>query len=162
MNGNDTVRRAASDGIVGSPNVLPAAKIHDRNFSLLNLLLFSVCGVHFGVDAGQVSAVTAYDGEQGGDLFWLHEMLDYGDAAAGYVSPAVVTIRMAGAPPCQVVIDSMEDITEFSLNDIHLFPALLEPFAIKRGMWGILPLNGKMVLLVDFQLLLKQKRSGMN
>lgn len=121
----------------------------------LDLLLFSVCGVHFGADAGQVTGIALYDGEQADDLFWFHEELEYGDSATTYFSPTVVTIRTGRLQSYRVIIDSMEDIAEFSQNDIRLFPALLEPFAIRRGLWGILPRSEIMVLLVDFKSLLK-------
>ena len=124
----------------------------------VNLLLFSVGGVHFGIDAEQVAGIAVYDGDQAEDLFWFHEELEYEDAAATYASPTVVTIRTGGVQSYRVIIDSMEDIAEFSQDDIRLFPALLEPFAIRRGLWGILPRNGFMVLLVDFQRLLRNKR----
>jgi chemotaxis signal transduction protein len=53
----------------------------------------------------------------------------------------------------------MEDIAECDRNDIRLFPELLEPVALRNGMWGILPRDGRMVLLVDFQRLIKKKKS---
>jgi hypothetical protein len=34
----------------------------------------------------------------------------------------------------------------------------MEPFALRRGLWGILLRNGAMVLLVDFQRLLQETR----
>ena len=124
----------------------------------LNLLLFSVCGVHFGVDADQVAGIAAYNGEESDDLFWFHEELNYGAAGGPYFSPTVITIRIIDGQSYRVIIDSMEDITGFSQNEISLFPALLEPFAAQRGLWGILPRNGSMVFLLDFQRLFAEKR----
>lgn len=132
--------------------------MNDKDDMRLDLLLFSVCGVHFGVDAEQVAGISVYDGEQSDDLFWFHEELEYGDPAAPYFSPMVVTIRTGGEQSCRVIIDSMEDIAEFSLNDIRLFPALLEPFSLRRGLWGILPQNGRMIVLVDFKRLFKERQ----
>jgi len=123
----------------------------------LNLLLFSVCGVHFGVDAEQVAEIAEYDGQQADNLFWFHEELEYGAATVRYASPTTISIRTGAAPLYRVIIDAMEDIAECSLKDLQLFPALLEPFVVPRGLWGILPRKGNMVLLVDFQLLLKHK-----
>ena len=131
----------------------------DNTDILLDLLLFSVCGVHFGVDAEQVTGIEVYDGDQADDLYWFHEELDYGAGATTYITPMVVSIRTGGVKPYRVIIDSMEDIAEFSVSDIQLFPALLSNFALKRGLWGILPLQGRMILLVDFMLLLKERRA---
>lgn len=124
---------------------------------LLDLLLFSVGGIHFGVDAGQVTGIAAYDGEQDEELFWFHEKMGYGDRKVVYDSPTVVTIRSGKGSPYRVVIDSMEDIAEFSQDDISLFPALLEPFSLRMGMWGILQRQGEIVLLLDLPRLLKDE-----
>ena len=134
----------------------------DKQLASINLLLFSVGGVHFGIDAEQVAGIGGYDGDQAEDLFWFHEELEYGDAVVTYASPTVVTIRTGDGHSYRVIIDSMEDIAEFSQDDIRLFPELLEPFAMRRGLWGILPVNGIMVLLLDFQLFLKQKLTVIN
>jgi len=130
----------------------------DQDDTKLNLLLFSVCGVHFGVDAEQVAEIAVYDGQQADNLFWFHEELEYGAATVRYASPTTLSIRADDEPFYRVIIDAMEDVAEFSLKDLQLFPALLEPFVVPRGLWGILPRKGTMVLLVDFQLLLKHKR----
>ena len=122
----------------------------------IDLLLFSVGGVHFGADAGQVTGIAVYDGEQAEELFWFHEKMGYGDREVVYDSPTVVTIRSDKGSPYRVVIDSMEDIAEFSQDDISLFPAMLEPFSMRMGMWGILQRHGEMVLLLDLPRLLKK------
>ena len=119
--------------------------------TFLNLLLFSVGGVCFGIEADQVEEMAAYCAEEENNLFRLHEVLDYGTDSITYSSPTILTIRTGGSRNFRLIIDSMENIAEFSQNDIRPFPALLEPFALRKGMWGILLLDGKMVLLLDFQ-----------
>lgn len=128
----------------------------------LNLFLFSVGGVHFAIDAEQVAEVNAYDGEQSEDLFWFHEEMGYGDKKVRYHSPTVVTIRTGEVLPYRVIIDSMEDIVEFSWNNISLFPALLEPFVLRKGIWGVLPRKGTMILLLDVKRLSRERRSKIN
>ena len=123
----------------------------------LDLLLFSVGGVHFGIDAGQVTGIAAYDGDQAEELFWFHEKMGYGDRKVVYDSPTVVMIRSGKGSPYRMVIDSMEDIAEFCQDDISLFPALLEPFSLRMGMWGILQRHGEMVLLLDLSRILKEE-----
>lgn len=162
MNENGTMRYATVSGPGESTNIFSADNARKMDFGSLNLLLFSVGGVHFGVDAEQVAGIAVYSGEQADDLHWFHEELAYGDAAPVYCSPTVITIRTGNAPSYRVIIDSMEDIAEVGQNDIGLFPALLEPFVRRSGMWGILSRDGIMVLLVDFQLLLKQRRPAEN
>ncbi len=156
-NGNMPV--AVSTGTDRSTTLFSSAKTQQVHSDPLNLLFFSVYGVHFAVDAEQVSGMSVYNGEAADDLFWFHDVFDYGSAGAGYISPTIIKIRTASDSSYRVIIDSMEDIAEVSQSDIRLFPSLLESFTLRNGMWGILPRNGIMVLLVDFQLLLKQKRS---
>lgn len=123
----------------------------------LNLFLFSVGGVHFAVDAEQAVGMVPYAGEEAADLFWAHEELGFGATPVSYRSPTIVTIRTAGLHSYRVIIDAMEDIAEFDRNDIRLFPELLEAAALRNGLWAILPRDGHMVLLVDFQRLIKNK-----
>ena len=125
----------------------------------LNLLLFSVGGVRFACDADQAAVINTYHGESADDLFWFHEEIGFGLAPVRYHSPTVVTVRIGGPRTCRVIIDSLEEIAEFSPDDIRLFPSLLEPLALQKGMWGILHHKGQMVLLVDFQLLMKKRFS---
>ena len=118
----------------------------------LNLLLFSVGGVFFGVDADQVGAVTAYQGGMQENMQWFHDVMGYGNQTVVYKCPTVITIKTA---PYQMIIDSMEDIAEFSVNEIHLLPRLLESFAIKRGIWGVILRDKRITLLLDLMRLPK-------
>lgn len=131
----------------------------DLEGTQLNLLLFSVEGVHFGIDAEQAERTAAYDGEVADDLFWFHEEMGYSDASVTYCSPVVVTIGTDGARTYRVIIDSMEDIVEIDQEEIHLFPPLMEPFALRKGMWGIVVKDDRMILLVDFKRLLRERRA---
>lgn len=131
--------------------------MNDTGEKRLDLLLFSVGGVHFGVDAGQVAGIEAYDCSQADGLLWFHKELDYGDGAVTYFSPTVITIRTDDGTPYQVIIDRMEEIAEYDQNDIRLLPELIEPLAIRNGLWGVMIRNGRMVLLIDFLLLLRER-----
>lgn len=131
----------------------------EQGGAYLNLFFFSVGGIHFAVDAEQAAGMAPYAGEEAADLFWAHEELGFVTAPVPCQSPAIVTIRTTGTESYRVIIDAMEDIAEFDRNDIKLFPELLEAAALRNGMWGILPRDGYMVLLVDFQRLIQKKRS---
>jgi chemotaxis signal transduction protein len=148
---------APVNGISELSNLFSAQKEQQINFYSLNLLLFSIGGVHFAIDADQAAGMTPYDGEVADDLFWFHEELDFGAASITYHSPTIVTIRTLDARPYRVIIDSMEHIGEFSLDDITPFPTLLEPFSLRMGMWGILVRNERVVLLLDLLRLLKER-----
>lgn len=123
----------------------------------ISLLLFSVGGVRFGCDADQAAGVTAGEAQEGDELILFHEELAGGAWQVNYHDPTIVTIKSDHPRPYRVMIDAMNEIASFSRYDIRLFPVLLEPFVVRRGIWGILPHKGALVLLVDFQLLLHNK-----
>lgn len=131
--------------------------MNDQSDTYLNLFLFSVGGVRFAIDAELAYGMTPYTGEEADDLFWFHEELGFGARAVTYTTPTVVTIRMSGGHSYRVIIDSLEDIEEFSRHDIRLFPELLEPAALQNGMWGIVVKDDRMILLVDFERLLRER-----
>lgn len=133
--------------------------MNDDCETFLNLLLFSVGGVHFAIDAEQAVGMSSYSGGEAEDLFWFHKELGFEAKEVSYLSPTIVTIRTRDALPYRVIIDSMGDIAEFSRNDIQLFPELLEPYALRNGMWGIIVKDGRMILLVDFHRLIEERRS---
>lgn len=132
-----------------------SVKIFEQKTNSLNLLLFSVGGVSFGVDADQVAEITAYKGEKAEDLFWFHEEMGYGNRPVSYHTPVIVALKFGQSGVHKVIIDAMEDIAEFRLDNINILPPLLEPFTLNYGYWGVLQRSGKMVLLLDFDLKLK-------
>lgn len=116
----------------------------------LNLLLFAVGGVCFAVDAEQVDGLSGYFPEEQEGLLWFHELLRFGGKEAVYRAPTVLSIKRAGSGSCQVVIDNMEDIAEFNVSGIVPLPALIEPFAVRNGIWGVLKRDSALTLVVDF------------
>lgn len=126
----------------------------------LNLLLFSVAGVCFGMETEQVEGTTAYSGETADDLFWFHNELGWAEDTANYRAPAIVSVKTADSASYRVIIGALEDIAEIEAGDIRLFPSLVEPFALKKGMWGVAVMEGRMILLIDFQRILRNKSSN--
>ena len=66
-------------------------------------------------------------------------------------------INAGGCAPFRIVVDVLEDMAEISADDIRSFPPLIEPFALRGGMWGVVERNGRMVMLLDFQRLIRNK-----
>lgn len=115
----------------------------------LNLLLFSIGGVSFGIDAEQVEAIGEFNTDNVVDYTWSHELVNFGDNQPEYNSPTILFIKSPLQSSCQIVIDCMEDVTEYSVNAICPFPSLIEPYLLSIGMWGMLQRGGKIVLLLD-------------
>jgi hypothetical protein len=127
----------------------------------LNLLLFTVGGVAFGCDADQAASIAACREEQASDLFWFHEELGFRGAPVSYREPTTVTVR-TGGQSYRVIIDALDEIVEFGRSDLQPLPALLEPFALRKGIWAVVRRKDKLVLLVDFLLLLRNKGLRIN
>lgn len=125
----------------------------------LNLLLFSVGGISFGVDAEQVEGTLAWQGEGSDDPVWFHREMGYAGETITYRAPSVLMIRSGDARDYRVIIDQMEDVAGVAAADIRPFPPLVEPFALRKGMWGIVVKGDRMILLVDFQRLLREQRA---
>lgn len=117
----------------------------------LNLLLFSVGGVSFAVDAEQVEAMAAYLPEESGTLFRFHELAGFGNRQVSYRMPTVLSLKSSEPGGCRVLVDAMEDIAEYGVDAISPLPALLEPFAFRHGLWGVLKRDNGLTMLVDFQ-----------
>lgn len=53
-----------------------------------------------------------------------------------------------------VEVDAVEDIVCVEQKDIAPFPSTVEPFAVERGMWAVMPRNRKLYILLDFKKLI--------
>lgn len=125
---------------------------HER----LNLLLFSLGGVFFGIDADQVESIDLHGDESAGDAMWVHHLLGFEQMDLVYLAPSILTIRTNCEVPRRIIIDSMEDIRDYPWNAISPLPHLVEQHLLKRGVWGILHQSDRIVLLIDFQRLAEQ------
>lgn len=115
----------------------------------LNLLIFSVGGVSCAVDTDQIESVRDYEPDDTGDLLWSHRLLGFDGQEVCYRKPAVLALKCSDAESLRVVIDGMEDIADYGMEAMAPLPALLEPLAGKRGIWGVLRRNHGLTMLVD-------------
>jgi chemotaxis signal transduction protein len=134
-----------------------AENTHD--FLELDLLLFAVGGVSFGVDAEQVEGIFSWQGEGADGLAWFHRELGYVSDTITYRAPSVLKIKTEAARNYLVIIDMLQDVTRVVAGDIHPFPSLVEPLALNKGMWGVVVKDDRMILLVDFQRLMRERNS---
>lgn len=130
----------------------------------LTLLLFSVGGVHFGVTTDQVLGTTGYKdpGHSRMDApLWFHKAVGFPSDPA-YIEPTAVLVKPKGREICSVIIDAMQEIIEVCADEIKPFPAVLEPFARRKGLWGVCPRFGRMFLLVDLERLASAKQASLS
>jgi hypothetical protein len=128
-----------------------------RDGSFVNLLFFSACGVRFAVDADQVAGTAAFEEESEEGPPRLFTVMGCGDQSVDKRGATMLTIKSNNLEPFRLVVDVLEDMAGISVGDIRSLPPLIEPFALQRGMWGVIVRDGKLVLLMDFQRLMKNK-----
>ncbi|MBJ6727136.1 CheW domain-containing protein [Geomesophilobacter sediminis] len=119
----------------------------------LNLLLFQAAGVSFAADLEQIARMRDLAEEPDrAELHWFHEEIGMESVEpAQYGAPTVLTLRSDAAAPFRIVVDAMEDIVEVPIGDIQPFPPLVAGRALENGLWGVIPRNGIMILLVDLE-----------
>ena len=124
--------------------------------SPVQLLLFRLGSVPFGVLAGQVAGLREYGAGSEGTAppCWFHARLGFPEAPS-YRVPTAALVPREDRPAAWVILDAIDDLIEVGLEAIRPFPALAEPHALRRGMWGILPWQGRLVFLVDLDQLLE-------
>lgn len=128
--------------------------LDDDGFKL-NLLFFSAGEVDFCADIDQIESMSAYFGEKSDEFVRLHQEL-------GLVAPArdrnrvVFKIKTGEGRSYQVIADRMTDIVATDYCDIRPMPPLIELFALKKGIWGVLPRDGRLVMVIDFLLLARE------
>ncbi|MBF0303317.1 MAG: hypothetical protein HQK73_09770 [Desulfamplus sp.] len=108
-------------------------------FFPFNILLFSAGGFFFGIYSSQVKTVDASNYDKGTTNRLLKTEL--------IISPS-------DGHKYRVQIGVIEDIISVTKNDIAAFPAIIEPWAIKWGMWAVMPRNNRIYILLDFKYLI--------
>jgi hypothetical protein len=122
----------------------------------IRLLLFRLGEVRFGVLADQVAGLREIGPAEAGPDAWIHDRLGFPEAPR-YRAPTAARVSRPGQPPGWVVLDAIEDLLEVGLEAVRPFPALVEPHALRRGLWGILPGQRPPVLLVDLCQLVERR-----
>lgn len=121
----------------------------------MTLLLFAVGPVRFATDVRQVKALLPHEGHDR-PVAWLHRELGY-VATPTYRSPTNAVVPLGQGPTAEIVIDAMDTLLEVGLDEVQPFPALLEPYALPSGMWGVLLREGHPVILVDLAKMMATK-----
>ena len=124
--------------------------------SRVQLLLFTLGQVGFGVLASQVEALREYREleAESGSVCWFHTRLGFPEPP-GYRAPTAARVSQGPSSSIWLVLDAIEELLDVPLDAIRPFPQLVEPFSLRRGLWGVLPSQDRLVLLVDLQQMLK-------
>lgn len=110
------------------------------------MLLFQLGQVRFGVLASQIAALRGHDGT--GPARWFHDLLPFPEAPR-YRAPTEALVSGTW-----IVLEAMDELLDTPLEAVRAFPDAVEPFSLRRGLWGILPNQGHLVFLADLQQML--------
>lgn len=116
----------------------------------LDLLLFSFNNAWFGIDIEQLASISPYQDDDGDDLISMEQL--FGGKPRSYREPRIISVKGDGAgkmPPYRLLIEAPEDIRNVDWRDIRPLPPLLEPLIRRQGVWGVLPLAERLILLLD-------------
>ena len=119
----------------------------------LNLLRFAVGGACFAVESSQIAALLPFPGPGVSSATWFHQALAYAEIPT-YRAPVLAVVPAEEGPPWQLVMDALDELLDIGLDEIQPFPPLIEPFALRKGLWGVLSRGSQTVLLVDLRRLL--------
>lgn len=111
----------------------------------ITLLLFSAGGLDFGAPAAQIIKTvkgTTHASENHIRLPWA-------------ISPEKneqisLVVNIIEEKEVLVPIDDIEEIATVSIADISPFPAIIEPFLLSKGLWGVLLRKGRFFFMVNF------------
>lgn len=124
--------------------------------SALDILVFTVGGVHCGIDGELIGRMLLIEEAEYGKVAvrWFHQALSFGDREVVYQSPRVITLNRAGAA-AGLVIDQPRDLIKIPVRAICPLPAFFALAPGLRALWGGFVLDEKVVLLIDPQRLLQ-------
>jgi chemotaxis signal transduction protein len=114
----------------------------------LRLLVFEVGGLRFGADADQVAALGAWDPDNPPpSAVPFQRAVGLGNTEA-FRNPETCTVSREGEE-CTLIIESPDDLLSVETRIVRPLPPLVEPFALERGIWAVIPATEGMLLLVD-------------
>ncbi|MBF0211583.1 MAG: hypothetical protein HQK64_12570 [Desulfamplus sp.] len=129
----------------------------------LNLILFSVGRLFFGAIASQIKRVDSYPISDNSSSKFAIDTSNIGsarrvcDAISGLDSKTSqdcrtnLIVNLTNNQECSLSVSSIEDVICVNQSDIFPFPPIIEPFAIKQGLWAVLLRDDRLYLLVDFK-----------
>ncbi|HOP40652.1 MAG TPA: hypothetical protein PLI53_06375 [Geobacteraceae bacterium] len=129
--------------------MISSAEREELETKELRLLLFSVCGIRFAADADQVSTLRECNLQESvPPAIPFHEAIGYETGPVAYRRPEICTIT-GEAGQCSFMIESPEDIATVAWDDLQPLPTLVEPFAVRWGIWAGIPGRHGIRLVVD-------------
>lgn len=124
----------------------------------INVLLFSVGGFRFGVESMQIIAIDSARGDNETRIVNLDSLLGLTNASRDD-DTVFLEFHQAGGESCLFLVDIVEDIIEVSLSEVKLLPKIIADRLSSKGVWGAVQRGENIVILLDFNCLLKNMDS---
>lgn len=110
----------------------------------IQLLILSIDGSRFGIDIDQIAHMANFDACEAAVSF---EQLLKIDASNGCGYSKMLMIKQMKTP---VLIYEPDEVSTFSIGDINSLPDVLAIAAGEIGVWGLLPEEQGVIILIDF------------
>jgi len=117
----------------------------DMEEDKLQLLIVSIGKGRYGIDIEQIACLTNVDGN----------ILSLGLGQLLAVDPSLECnyskmLLIKNSSKIPILISEPEEVLSASITDIRKLPAILLVGAEEKGVWGLLPQEHEMIILVDF------------
>ena len=120
----------------------------------VGILVFSVDGVRFGTESGQIAAIDPERTGVGFKIIKLNALLGLADGTDKDAG-VLLELRQECSTNRLLLVDKIEDILEIPLSEIQLLPEVIAERVLQRGIWGVIQQGDNILLLIDFNRLLK-------
>jgi len=124
------------------------------SFFPLNLLLFSAGGFFFGAYAAQIRRSESSIRDQSCSKHHLFLADQPYNGVKRTEQPSMRTdLIITPGDGCEysMEVHAIEDIIAAEEDEIVPFPPLIAPWAVRRGMWAVMPRNQRIYILLDFR-----------
>lgn len=111
----------------------------------LSLLLFTAGGTGFGIHVSQIIGSMISDAEPDNMISGLPWQ-----SCLKQEARVMLVFRSAGSTGYEIPVDSIDEIADVCVSEILPLPSLIERMVLSKGLWGVLPRDGRIFLLMDF------------
>lgn len=111
----------------------------------IQLLIVSAGCSRFGIDVDQIAYMANFNA---GDTAISFEHLLGIDPMADCKYPKMLVIKQKMEMP--ILINEPDEVAAVSISDIHSLPDVLALSAGTKGVWGLLPQQQGLIILIDF------------
>ncbi|WP_094604055.1 hypothetical protein [Sporomusa silvacetica] len=111
----------------------------------LQLLIVSLGDRRYGIDIDQIAYLTNFDSTN--SAVGLEQLLAAGPFANCHYSKMLLIKQKLQTP---ILINEPDEVATCKVSDIRKLPDILTVAAGNKGVWGLLPQESNLIILIDF------------